>query len=144
MKVLFLDIDGVLNKDSTKETIEVNGAFFTALCPKLTALYLEWRRAKDFEVVLSSSWRGYEDAKEHLRQAGVTWFDQTRNLPTTSRGDEINDWVIRNRIEEFAILDDMNTVHPLARHLVQTSSRKGIEEKHLKKVEKLLNLHSGE
>ena len=53
MKIIFLDIDGVLNRDSTKEKFRD----FTGVDVYLTNKFLTWLEGKDYDVVLSSTWR---------------------------------------------------------------------------------------
>src|SRR5262247_3711400 len=78
MKLLFLDIDGVLNCSVTKE--RWNG--LTGIDRRLASMLLQWLSGKDVGVVLSSTWRLYEDTKEHLAAAGLSWIGQTPNLRT--------------------------------------------------------------
>lgn len=144
MKVLFLDIDGVLNKDGTKEKLPTIFGPFTGLDSKLLAVFKSWYSLwqDEVKIVLSSSWRldeRYDHAfTKHLNENGITWIDTTPNLG--HRGEEIYHWVRHNSPTHFAIIDDTNEMAPVGKALVQTSPIKGIEAKHLRKIEQLLEL----
>lgn len=138
MKVLFLDIDGVLNKDRTKEFY--NGVI--GLDQKLLNLYLPWlTKHPEVKVVLSSTWRKKPEHKAYLSSRGLSWISETPFLPGQSRGAEIKRWLEGNpQVTHFAILDDMGFMYELSTHLVRTSPIRGLEPKRLRRVEKLLEL----
>lgn len=148
MKVLFLDVDGVLNRDGTKEKTS-NG--FIGVDRVLSDKLLNWMEGKDITIVLSSSWRLGEETfgdifTGHLKEAGINWIDVTPNLGGKDRGLEIKEWLDRNQdilfVTHFAILDDMSPryMKPLAKNAVQTSYTKGLEDKHLEMLNKLLEV----
>lgn len=141
MKVLFLDIDGVLNNESTKERIP-DGIFkgMIGVDAKLTKRYLDWLEGKDITVVLSSTWRLDERMMAILNENGIYWSDVTPNMAT--RHIEVDDWLSRHNYKEFAILDDMPFFKGwLKPHFVQTSYIHGLREKNLRKVEEILGLN---
>lgn len=146
MKVLFLDVDGVLNCESTKERIGPEGgifASFVGIDQRLLKLFQDWRRDKPIEVVLSSSWRTDERLMAHLKKHGLEWLDTTSNLGY--RGREIDAWLMEHDVgKNFAILDDIQQFYPWHHsHFVQTSYIHGLREKNLKKVEAILQLDGG-
>lgn len=140
-KVLFLDIDGVLNNETTKEKFE-EGPFkyFTALDKKLLKLFLDWLEDKDIKIVISSAWRNHEDALEFLKKSGIDWFDKTENYG--KRPYEIFRYCVDNNVVEMAILDDNDFGwHDKQRErFVQTSYIHGLRKKNLKKLEKILEV----
>ena len=98
MKVVFLDIDGVLSFDAV--TIDI---------PSLKRLkrILDETGAK---VVLSSAWRifpdGRDQVKEALKSIGHDMLDCTPEDGPT-RGAEINQWLREHpEVENFVIIDD--------------------------------------
>ena len=114
MKIIFLDIDGVLNHEAFyKERFErryEEGAIpypyseidkNSVLCTQTNA-----------KVVISSSWRhsGLEFCKEVLENSGFTGdiIDITPDLPNNPRGNEIHKWITDNEtsITRYIILDD--------------------------------------
>lgn len=142
MKVLFLDIDGVLNNARTEDKIQTVFGPFTGLCPILTRRLVDWLTLHpDVKVVLSSSWRldeRYDHVfTKHLNSSNIFWIDITPNLGR--RGREIASWLAKNDVERYAILDDISDMHPVGKALVQTS-RHGLEDKHLRKLEHLLEV----
>lgn len=113
MKVLFLDIDGVLN---THKSIGRFG--FDFIDNILVALVARIVRETDCKIVLSSSWRVDEKdrviATRELAEQGLTIHDCT---PVITRGgweaggwvrrhEEIQAWLNQNPVDRFAILDD--------------------------------------
>lgn len=153
MKVLFLDIDGVLNKKNTKEYFKpknIQGRY-TGIDQKLLKVFLDWREANPFvNIVLSSDWRKYDDFRMHLNHHGVFWQDETPRIaqrwPTDPlkycRGHEVQETLDRLKPEKYAILDDFGPTEFLKKQrqfLVQTSEFRGIEEKKLKRINEILN-----
>lgn len=72
MKVLFLDIDGVLNRDGTRERI----GGYVGLDKKLVDKLLGWLASHpEVQLVLSSTWRLdgplSVDLKAYLRESGI-------------------------------------------------------------------------
>ena len=154
MKLIFLDVDGVLNTVFTRESLGhtrfVEDKFVLRLkeiCDKTNA-----------KVVLSSSWRkgwydienGKEETKdaldfkalkEKLLEFQIELFDKTPCINDMSRGLEIQQWFLDHKdlkVENFVVLDDMEIVRPYNRYLLQTSPVEGLREKHIKKVIKML------
>lgn len=137
MKIIFLDIDGVLNCQSSKSRC---GGFIGVDNAKIKQL----RRivdATNAKIVLSSSWkhRWFRINKEdqdreanyldrHLRDEGLFILDKTEDRNGSSfRGDGIKQWLQAlpdGAVENFVILDDEVfdfAVEGLLPHLVQSS-----------------------
>ena len=122
MKVIFLDIDGVLNNNDTEESI--NGWVFVDdnLIENL-AYVIE---KTDAVVVLSSSWRSgyygmqkgapdddeqwgiyeYKALVERLKKHSVHIYGHTRWPESSNRGEEIKAWLDEHNVKDFVILDD--------------------------------------
>lgn len=115
MRVLFLDIDGVLN---THKSIGRFG--FDFIDNILVALVARIVRETDCKIVLSSTWRIEEKDRmlvtRELAEQGLTIHDCT---PVITRGcweeggwvrrhEEIQSWLNQNPVDRFAILDDMD------------------------------------
>jgi len=102
MKVLFLDVDGVLNSRSTTD-------FRTHLYPidpYMAFLVGRIQLETGCEVVLSSSWRYHPDGVKTVEKACVKLLDTTPKLYGT-RGEEIQAWLDEHpEVEKYAILDD--------------------------------------
>lgn len=158
IKVIFLDIDGVLNTYFTKEYTKMGAIFIEEKKVEILKKIIEQSDAK---IVLSSTWRmGWEhiehgksdtwyakdfiELKDKLQELGVILYDKTQVLDSTMRrrGKEIELYLkSRNDIDGYAILDDLGGrwLRPCSSHLVQTSEYRGLEEKHIKTVLKMLN-----
>lgn len=110
MKVIFLDIDGVLNSDEYFDKIEglnIEGIEKQIDVEKIKLL----KRAVEetgSNVVLSSSWRYTRNAqylKQLLLQYGIL-ADSTPFMKN-KRGEEIKGWLEEHKdTEDFVILDD--------------------------------------
>lgn len=151
IKIIFLDIDGILNYTGCKYKL---GSIYFVDPAKLELLKQLIDRT-DAKIVLSSTWRyGWEDidngksntqnAKDFIAlrnkcsQYGIEFMDYTPNF-SFYRGDEIKKWLEMNNVESFVILDDDNDMKPYMGKLVQTSFTKGLLQKHVDKAVKILN-----
>lgn len=114
MRVLFLDIDGVLN--STRTCVAL-GDFPHDVTPKGLALFdqvaLKLIRALchvgDIQIVLSSSWRIIHDYQELAVKLDLPIIDHTPNRwdPGQVRGHEIQAWLDEHpEVEKYVIVDD--------------------------------------
>jgi hypothetical protein len=103
MKVIFLDIDGVLNCRSTPNPRKFPYIVDAALLQRLQQLL----RITGGQVVLTSTWR-YDPAgifsAEHY---GIPFIDTVPDMPDMPRREEILDWLRRHPdTERFAVIDD--------------------------------------
>lgn len=104
MKVLFLDIDGVVNKrENFNPAIKNNLYPLDAYCAFLVGRI---QLQTDCEVVLSSSWRHHQESVQNVSERVVKLLDVTPNSDKY-RGDEIQMWLDKHpEVEKYAILDD--------------------------------------
>jgi hypothetical protein len=151
MKVLFLDIDGVLNclgdEDGNGGTTEQFQGFI-GLDSRLIAIYKAMLSRVDVTVVLSSSWRVFPDLLEYLNEHGVyfhditVWTDPELDL---LRGHEIQLWLNEYPgVSRYAILDDESD-HILEHQLpnfFQTSYETGITQEVADRIVAHLTGHS--
>lgn len=154
MKVIFLDIDGVLNFNGCRDKI---GGIYFVNDDKINLLkeIIERTGAK---VVLSSTWRiGWfdrDDGKEtihaidftklekKLKDNGITFLSRTPITNDGYRGEEIRKWLERwngEKIDRFIIIDDDSDMKPYMDRLIQTSFNQGLQPNNVKKAVKLLN-----
>lgn len=108
MKVLFLDVDGVLNSYVSREQLNDSMIYHLGTIVAKTGV----------KVVLSSSWRMYPDSQSVLEarlfEDCVLIMDQTKvllpekmSMPSIERCFEIQEWLDRHEeVEDFVILDD--------------------------------------
>jgi hypothetical protein len=106
-------------------------------------VFLDWLSGKDIGIVLSSTWRLYDDTKEHLATAGLSWIGQTPDLKAT-RGHEIAQFLREApAVEAYAILDDYDDMLPeQLPFLVQTSPVHGLRRRNLAKLNRILGCRS--
>lgn len=107
MKIIFLDIDGVLNTSETKEPIDLNKVKHLSTIVKSTGA----------KIVLSSSWKilndpnfpGYAEylyLTECLASEGLSIIDQTPG-PCHNRPREIRQWLEQHpHVLSWVSLDD--------------------------------------
>lgn len=118
-KIIFLDIDGVVNSHdwyerreklpptSSREAFKKN-EFDPAAVQLLQALLVD----TEADVVLSSTWRLYEEDHQVIRDCVCDFIDVTGESECRMRGCEIREWINKNipykeRDElQYAIIDD--------------------------------------
>ena len=146
MKIIFLDIDGVLNSRpyliashdpfgrSDEECIDVKAVM------RLNDIV----RQTDAKVVISSTWRlnwSPEEIETMMKKRGFIGkvVGATTALPTT-RGHEIQAWLSTAiGVKSFVVLDDDSDMDVLMHRLVQTSFDSGLLEKHVDEAVSMLN-----
>ena len=156
MKVLFLDIDGVLNSANYRKQ---KGAdyIFSIVDETKMPLLKKIIDATGAELVLSSSWRKgwyfHQDADifggnyfdKLFEKYGLNIYSKTPVLEHYQRAKEIRLWLADyspNEIESFAIIDDRNFFVDdidLRQHFVQTSDDFGLTAEKVIEVIKKLN-----
>ncbi|HXP50984.1 MAG TPA: HAD domain-containing protein [Bacteroidia bacterium] len=135
MKVLFLDIDGVINSNRTcyafggypHELDPASMKMFDPVAIRLIQLLCEETGAV---VVLSSTWRMHFTCEEIGKAFGLPVLDKTIVLNDRDRirGDEIKEWLDRHpEVTKYANVDDNSDM--LADQLfcfVKTDDRDGL------------------
>ena len=103
MKVIFLDIDGVLNCDTTPNPRKFPFVVDQVLLKRLERL----RGLTGAEVVLSSSWRFDPAGMFSAKYYGVPFVDTIPDLPDRPRCEEILAWLgDRPDVERYIVIDD--------------------------------------
>ena len=151
MKILFLDIDGVLNSwRYDQERISLQDNIDETRLPLLYQIV----SSTDAKIVLTSSWRKHwerdfdksDSIGRHLNQLfeenGLAIFDKTIESSDNNRTDEIRDWLANNSVEQFVIIDDIAFGwDELESHLVRTNYRigRGLHDSHVSQAISILN-----
>lgn len=158
MKLIFLDIDGVLNSETT--TLQTKSGFDLVDIDKVLLLkqLIDETGAK---VVLSSSWRyGWVNAtaedlvkdnpiyqdfcelRDLLKEYGIVLSYKTRTeMSVPSRATEILGFLKGwggEEIENYVILDDEPYTSILEKNWVKTETEIGLTEEHLNKALRIL------
>lgn len=142
-KILFLDIDGVVNSQHFAVVTKARGVL--GIDPYPAFLVGKIQLDTECEVVLSSTWRLWEDAREQVRKQIVDFIDVTPELYHKPRGEEIQKWLKDNNCEDarYAILDDdPDMLESQLPNFFQTTTEFGLTQKIAKAVTEHLNKES--
>lgn len=102
MKILFLDIDGVVN---CAETFQRHGKYI-GIDPVMAERVKRIIKETGCKVVLSSTWRLDAKSRAHVRENVYPFFDVTKSIGIGFRGEEVKEWLSRHDVDVYAILDD--------------------------------------
>lgn len=141
MKIIFLDVDGVLNFDGSKEKVCVDKV-------KLLKKIVDRTGAK---IVLSSDWRYWwgkrdEDLSnliQKLKECGMGMLSRTPVTKHCYRGAEIYQWLNEwqgEKISSFVIFDDQDDMKPFMDKLVRTSCKIGLTDDDVERAIKILGV----
>lgn len=149
IKIIFLDIDGVLNSKQYKRKI---GSKFVD--PQYQIDPLVVKRLNDIiattnaKIVISSTWRlSFICAANALQKMQDCFADYGINdivdctpqilasdgTPLISfRGDEIKEWLKRNKdVSSFVVLDDIDMSDEFGNKMILTSEEDGLQDHHI-------------
>lgn len=158
MKILFLDIDGVLNSEDWMLTQPKSTNFVRALDKQAVALLAEIVSRTEAKIVVSSSWRKMYDVTvlcQVLVEAGfpapcpiigvTPALYRTPEGEERVRGHEIQQWLDEaakdetvEKVESFAIVDDDSDMAHLPHRFVQTNFKTGLQRDHVERIVALL------
>lgn len=145
MKILFLDVDGVLNTSRAVTMLSISKPCLRRLKKVITDT--------GCELVLSSTWRMHMDAKAKLHRVGLRFAgetcepfmledcdDFTKDI-WSKRGDEIQKWLNEHpEVTEYVIVDDDgDMLDNQLRHFVQTTFEHGLTETLAYRITYILN-----
>lgn len=125
MKVLFLDVDGVLNKRSDFEVMHNDNLVLNyTLVTRLQKIIAD----TNCKIVVSSTWRILEDNWDFLKKH-VDLYDATDQLPKC-RGDQIQRWLNKHpEVTRYVIVDDdSDMLDSQLRHYVPTEMLYGLTD----------------
>lgn len=125
MKVIFLDIDGVLNCRKTPNPRK----FPYIIDDKLLTLLRQLLEQTGASVVLSSTWRYDSAGIFSAKHQGVPFVDITPDMPDEPRSKEILEWLRHHpEVTRYVVIDDEDDdLDELP--LFQPSSRTGLTQK---------------
>lgn len=145
MKLIFLDIDGVLRCskygnlntrmiDSLKTIIDAHNAKLVLISPhKLGWLYLDNKinseKTNEFVVI-----------RDEMKEFGLEFYSRTPSITKATCGDEIDVWLRKSneKIDSFIILSSNSDVDPYANRLIQTKFDIGLCENLVNKAIEML------
>jgi len=136
MKILALDIDGVLTTSESVWNSHLQSHEFNADCVKRLKQIIAETQC---QILVTSSWRfrGERWIKGFFKKSGIDVLDLTNDLGRQGRGAEIREWVARNPsvTAVVAVDDDWFVGVPL----VQTSWSEGLTDSVMSDLIRLLN-----
>ena len=135
MKIIFLDIDGVLNTNLNKEISNDKLKLLSELVSKTGA-----------DVVLSSSWRNWwNHPKTNIPGSFITkwkkqFLDNNISITLTTELEcpknlSIEKFITQHNVKSFVVLDDQNVFD---KNLVQTDAEQGLTQFDCQKAFQLL------
>ena len=161
-KVLFLDIDGVLNSNFWNDSHKTEISDGTLIDEEKIKLLASLVKETDSEIILHSGWRFWFDTelnplgteanklvelleKENLHISGVTPDLTTEEIRKTKKfslvkADEILLWLnLHHSVTEWVVLDDLDLHNDkIKRHQVKTDPTIGLTFENVKQAEKIL------
>jgi hypothetical protein len=139
MKVLFLDINGVLNSTESAR----NNKSYSVLIPE-GLKFLHYLHSQGVMIVVSSTWRLLYTKDNLAEILAVPIRDVTPKGPCNScRGEEIQTWLNANGSPEYCIIDDDGDMLPYQiPRFVKTSCEDGMLPHHMDEVCRVLSLPS--
>lgn len=133
VRVLFLDVDGVLNRTGYRPA--TSSGLRSWIEPELAARLNEVLRRTGASIVLSSDWRvGRElhELREELLASGIdcSLLGVTPVVPGAERWRQIQMWMDENRVSaaQIAIVDDTFDMGPLAARFVRATPLNGLDK----------------
>ncbi len=134
MKVIFLDIDGVLNNYDTLGPLGLGWE------PSLVKILKRIVKETEAKIVLSSAWRILKNNCRIITDDMKIGFIDKTPQDFKTRGSEIQGWLDNNpRVDRFVILDDASDMEHLMPHLLQTDGEFGLTDEIADEAIKRLN-----
>lgn len=137
MKIIFLDIDGVLVLRDAPDDYSENTPPFDPDCVNVFNQILSETNAI---IVLSSTWKKVWDLKRLdfiFKFNGVIKSPLDITSDFNNREKEITDYVQRKAVDEFVILDDME-LEIFPKNFIQCNMNEGLKQQGIK--EQVLNV----
>lgn len=141
MKLLFLDIDGVMTSDSLNEEIGDGRRIYPFSTSCVVALN-EILKLNRVRIVLTSSWRTVfnpEMQRQIFKENGVSQppSDETVELGFENRSAEIKEYLSGRNVDGFVILDDME-IEGFEGHFLKIDPKFGLMSSHVQQVGNML------
>lgn len=146
MKVIFLDVDGVLNNDFTTTRTKSGAEFVDDYLIERLKKIID---ATGATIIMSSSWRygltcerhhdDFVELIEKLESHGVYVEDYTPTMNTAHKSVEIKQYLLDNpEIDRFVVLDD-DEIELYPEQHVETLNRYGLTDENVEEAIEILN-----
>lgn len=133
MRIIFTDIDGVLNPHWRTKWSKNAIAIYNKICKEYN-LY----------PVITSTWRNNHTIEQLQRifdEQGITVkiYDYTPHLDQKERGLEIKQWLDNNHCDNYVVIDDKTSdIEPFVNNVVKCQSWVGLTEEQYKEIKGIL------
>jgi hypothetical protein len=146
MKIIFLDIDGVMNSEVYHSTLDTKKKNWRRFDPEAVKMLIKLVEEFDAKIVVSSLWRfvAKKELATELKESHlVNFLHQDWKTPVIEpghRGKEIKMWLDQHPdINEFVILDDDSDVlEVFSDKFVRTDYYDGLQAEHYYKAREIL------
>jgi len=145
LKVIFLDIDGVLNSAQYYKTVDRTKKDWNRFNPLAVEMIRRLVEEYDASIVFTSTWRYglVKELKNELNKSGLIKYLhkdwKTLVIHPNHRGDEINLW-LNNHLEaiDYVIIDDdENILEEQKNRFIKTDINDGMTEEHYYKASQI-------
>ena len=149
MKVIFLDIDGVLNSDEYYRSVDRTIKEWSRFDPRVAKMITNLVEEFSAKIVITSTWRfgAVKLLNKELKRSGLRKYLhndwKSPQVHPSHRGTEIKMWVDKHpEVVNYLILDDdTNMLEEQVTHFVRTDLRIGMLDEHIRKANEILSTH---
>ena len=146
MKIIFLDIDGVLNSERYYKSVDRSIKNWNRFDPEVVDLIKNLVEEFSAKIVISSTWRfgAIEQLRDELKKSGLIKYLhkdwRTPEIYPPYRGEEIKSWLDAHAADtEYVIIDDNDSILKDQKiRLVKTEILDGMLERHYSKCRDIL------
>lgn len=136
MRVIFTDIDGVLNPHWKSKWGKSAISYYNRICKEF-----------DLKPVITSTWRlnhSLQELQDIFTKQGieVDIYDYTPHIDQADRGIEIKKWLDDNICDFFVVIDDVtNNIEPHVNNVIKCRSWLGITSDEYLQIKKLTEIN---
>lgn len=146
MKIIFLDIDGVLNSEKYYRSVDRKRKNWNRFDPKVVGFIKRLVEEFSAKIVISSTWRfgAVKMLNDELTKSGLKKYLhkdwKTPQVYPSHRGTEIKMWLDNHsEVVNYLILDDDDSLlEEQVQNFVRTDLKNGMQEEHLGKAAEIL------
>jgi len=146
MKIIFLDIDGVMNSDIYYRNVDRTIKDWARFDPKVVDIIKKLIDEFSAKIVISSTWRfgAVQLLKNELKKSELIKYLhkdwKTPQLYPPQKGNEIKSWLdLHTDISEYVILDDDESIlEEQKSKFVKTDLMEGMQKEHYIRARNIL------
>lgn len=143
LKIIFLDIDGVLNSDEYFNNRVKEGLNhpLTEFDPLAVARLNKILEETDAKIVVSSDWRWTNNLDTIFEEVGIKGkiYDRT-GYRFGIRDEEVEDWLEKHNVVDYVIIDDQHNFNKERKqHFFRTKYNDGLTDDIMNKIIKYFN-----